>query len=165
VLDYVPQADKTRLDRLLQAAAQTKFGGKLFIDVFPSVDRALIPLTRGRVSTGLGQPIVLLHTRGAKSGTERTSPLLATKQGDEIVLVASKAGAPRHPAWLHNVRANPEVEVTIEGVRRPMRAEIHAGGPERERLWAMAVDNYSGYATYQRRAGARVIPVVSLTPR
>jgi deazaflavin-dependent oxidoreductase (nitroreductase family) len=165
VRDYVPQAEKTRLDRALQAVAQTKFGGKLFIDVFPSVDRALIPLTRGRVSTGLGQPIVLLHTRGAKSGVERTSPLLATKQGDEIVLVASKAGAPKHPAWLHNVRAQPDVEVTISGRRRPMRAQIHAGGPERERLWAMAVDNYSGYATYQRRAGARVIPVVSLTPR
>jgi deazaflavin-dependent oxidoreductase (nitroreductase family) len=165
VRDYVPQAEKTRLDRMLQAVAQTKFGGKLFIDVFPSVDRALIPRTRGRVSTGLGQPIVLLHTRGAKSGVERTSPLLATKQGDEIVLVASKAGAPKHPAWYHNVRANPDVEVTMGGVRRPMRAEVHTGGPERERLWAMAVDNYSGYATYQRRAGARVIPVVSLTPR
>src|SRR3954469_4472638 len=149
--DYRPQAEKSRLERLLQAFAQTALGGKLFISVFPEIDRRLIPLTRGRLSTGLGQPIVLLHTRGARSGVERTSPLLATKQGEEIVLVASKAGAPEHPAWLHNVRANPDVEVTMAGVRRPMRAEIHAAGPERERLWAMAVDNYSGYASYQRR--------------
>lgn len=162
--DYRPQAEKSAVDKLLQAAAQTKLGGKLFITVFPAIDRRLLPLTRGRLSTGLGQPVVLLHARGAKSGIERTTPLLATKQGDLVVLIASKAGAVKHPAWFHNVRANPDVEVTIEGRRRPMRATI-AEGAERERLWAMACDNYSGYATYQRRAGDRVIPVVALRPR
>src|SRR3954462_10120381 len=117
--DYKPQADKNALERGLQSFAQTPIGGKLFLHVFPAVDRVLIPLTRGRVSTGAGQPIVLLHTRGAKSGVERTNPLLVTKKGDLLLLVASKAGAPRHPAWLYNVRANPDVEVTIDGVRRP----------------------------------------------
>lgn len=162
--DYRPQAEKTRIEKLLQAFAQTPLGGRLFITVFPAIDRRLMPLTRGRLSTGLGQPVVLLHARGAKSGIERSTPLLATKQGDRILLVASKAGAPKHPAWLHNVRANPDVELTVGGRRRPMRAHI-AEGAERERLWAVVCDNYSGYATYQRRAGARVIPVVVLEPR
>jgi deazaflavin-dependent oxidoreductase (nitroreductase family) len=105
-----------------------------------------------------------LHTRGARSGVERTAPLLATKQGDLVVLIASKAGALKHPAWYHNVVAHPEAEVTIGGRRVPMRAEI-ADGSERDRLWAMACDNYTGYAIYQERAGARVIPVVALRPR
>jgi deazaflavin-dependent oxidoreductase (nitroreductase family) len=164
VRDYRPQAEKSRTEKVLQSFAQTPFGGKLFISVFPAIDRRLLPLTRGRLSTGLGQPVVLLHARGAKSGVERTTPLLATKQGEVVVLVASKAGAAKHPAWFHNVRANPDVEVTMDGRRRPMRARI-AQGEERDRLWAMVCDHYTGYATYQRRAGDRLIPVVALTPR
>jgi len=164
MLDYKPQAQKTPIDKALQAFAQTRFGGKLFISVFPAIDRRLLPVTHGRLSTGLGQPVVLLHVRGAKSGVERTVPLLATKHGDLIVLIASKAGAKQHPAWFHNVRANPDVEVTVGGDRLPMHATI-AEGDERERLWAMAVDHYSGYARYQERAGGRTIPVVALRPR
>jgi F420H(2)-dependent quinone reductase len=164
MLEYKPQAEKNAIDRALQAFAQTRLGGKLFITVFPEIDRRLLPLTRGRMSTGLGQPVVLLHVRGAKSGDERTVPLLATKHRDLIVLIASKAGAPKHPAWFHNVKANPDVEVTLRGERVPMRATI-AQGEERDRLWALAIDNYSGYTRYQRRAGGRTIPVVALRPR
>ena len=163
--DYKPQAQKTRIEKLLQSFAQTRLGGRLFISVFPAIDRRLMPLTGGRLSTGLGQPIVLLHVRGARSGIERTVPLLATKTGDTVLLVASKAGAVKHPAWYYNVRADQEVEVTIDGQRRPMRAEIVTEGEQRERLWRTVCDNYSGYATYQRRAGGRVIPVVALRPR
>ena len=162
--DYRPQAEKSGTEKVLQAFAQTPLGGKLFISVFPAIDRRLLPLTRGRLSTGLGQPIVLLHARGARSGIERTIPLLATKHGDLVVLVASKAGAAQHPAWFHNVMANPDVEVTIDGRRRPMRARV-AHGEERERLWSMVCDHYTGYATYQRRAGDRLIPVIALEPR
>jgi deazaflavin-dependent oxidoreductase (nitroreductase family) len=164
MLEYKPQAEKNAIDKALQACAQTRLGGKLFITVFPEIDRRLLPLTRGRLSTGLGQPVVLLHVRGAKSGEERTVPLLATKHGDLIVLIASKAGAAKHPAWFHNVKANPDVEVTLRGERVPMRATI-AEGEERDRLWALAIDNYSGYTRYQQRAGARTIPVVALRPR
>jgi hypothetical protein len=59
--DYKPQAEKNAAEKLLQAFAQTRFGGMLFIRVFPGIDRRLLPLTRGKLSTGLGQPIVLLH--------------------------------------------------------------------------------------------------------
>jgi deazaflavin-dependent oxidoreductase (nitroreductase family) len=164
MLDYKPQAEKNAVDRALQSFAQTRLGGKLFITVFPEIDRRLMPLTRGRMSTGLGQPVVLLHVRGARTGMERTVPLLATKHDDVIVLIASKAGATHHPSWFHNVKANPDVEVTLRGDRLPMRATI-AEGEERDRLWAMAIDNYSGYTRYQQRAGNRTIPVVALRPR
>lgn len=159
--DYRPQSEKSRFDRALQAFAQTRLGGWLFINVLPTIDRPLLRLSHGRWSTGMGQTIVLLHARGARSGSERTTPLLGTKSGDAILLVASKAGAPQHPAWLHNVRANPDVEVTVAGERRPMRARV-AEREERDRLWAVVCDHYSGYAAYQARAGGRVIPVVVL---
>jgi deazaflavin-dependent oxidoreductase (nitroreductase family) len=164
MLEYKPQAEKNAIDKALQSFAQTRLGGKLFITVFPEIDRRLMPLTRGRMSTGLGQPVVLLHVRGAKSGIERTVPLLATKHDDVIVLIASKAGAKHNPSWFHNVRANPDVEVTLRGERVPMHATI-AEGEERDRLWALAIDNYSGYTRYQQRAGNRTIPVVALRPR
>src|SRR5690349_19399862 len=106
MLDYKPQASKTPIDKALQAFAQTRFGGKRSISAFPATARRLLPVTPGRLAAGLGQPVVLLHVRGAKSGVERTVPLLATKHGDLIVLIASKAGAQKHPAWFHNVRAN-----------------------------------------------------------
>jgi deazaflavin-dependent oxidoreductase (nitroreductase family) len=159
--DYRPQSEKRRWELPLQAFAQTKLGGKLFVTVFPAIDKKLIPLTRGKVGVAYGQTSLLLHARGARTGEERTVPLLATKQGEQIVVVASKAGAEKHPAWFHNVKANPDVEVTIDGVRRPMRARV-TYGEERERLWDMACDNYTGYMTYQQRAGGRVIPVVVL---
>src|SRR4051794_1933051 len=111
--EYRPQSEKTRFDRALQAFAQTRLGGWLFVNVLPSVDRPLLRISGGRLSTGMGQTYVLLHTRGARSGAERTVPLLGTKAGDAIVLVASKAGAAEHPAWFHNLRTNPEVAVTV----------------------------------------------------
>src|SRR3954447_20668496 len=112
--EYRPQPEKSRFDRVLQAFAQTRVGGWLFINVLPSLDRPLLRLSRGRLSTGLGQTYVLRHARGAKSGLERTVPLLATNSGENIVLVASKAGAGDHPAWFHNVRTDPDVAVTID---------------------------------------------------
>jgi deazaflavin-dependent oxidoreductase (nitroreductase family) len=161
--DFRPQSEKSRFDRVLQAFAQTRLGGWLFINVLPVIDRPLLKLSRGRLSTGPGQTYVLLHARGAKSGIERTTPLLGTKSGDAVLLVASKAGAPEHPAWFHNVRANPEVSVTIDGERQAMHARV-AVGEEREHLWAIVCDHYSGYAAYQARTHGRVIPIVVLEP-
>jgi deazaflavin-dependent oxidoreductase (nitroreductase family) len=127
VRDYRPQSEKTRFDRVLQAFARTRFGGWLFIHVLPVLDRPLLRVSRGRLSTGMGQTYVLLHARGVKSGIERTVPLLGTKSGAAILLVASKAGDVRHPAWFHNVRAHPDVAVTVNGERRTMRARVAAG--------------------------------------
>lgn len=162
---YRSQQEKSRLDKVAQAFAQTRLGGWLFITVFPAIDRRLMPLTRGRLKVAIGQPILLLHTRGAKSGQPRTTPLLYTRHDDGYVVVASKAGAVRHPAWYHNLRAHPQsVEVQV-GARRIPVSVHHAQAQEREELWRVANDNYSGYETYQGRAAGREIPVIVLTPR
>jgi F420H(2)-dependent quinone reductase len=161
---YRSQEQKSRLDKALQACARTRAGGWLFINVFPAIDRWLIPRTRGRVKVAMGQPILLLHTRGAKSGQPRTTPLLYTPQADAFIVVASKAGAMQNPAWYHNLLAHPdELAVEVDGRRIPVRARV-AEEPERSELWRRVNDNYDGYEAYARRAGGRVIPVVVLEP-
>jgi deazaflavin-dependent oxidoreductase (nitroreductase family) len=159
---YRPQHEKTGIDRIMQAVARSRLGGWLFVNVFPALDRRLIRLSHGRLKVAMGQPILLLHTRGARSGEPRTTPLLYTPCGDTFVVVASKAGAEHHPAWYHNLRAHPEdVTVEVAGARMPVRARV-ADGPERARLWERVNDNYNGYDVYQARAAGRTIPVIVL---
>jgi deazaflavin-dependent oxidoreductase (nitroreductase family) len=123
-----------------------------------------------RVSGGLighrvpgGPSMLLLDHVGAKSGTKRTSPLVYVPDGDDVVLVASKGGHPKHPGWFHNLRANPDTTVQIGSERRPVRAHV-ADAEERKRLWPKAVATYGGYAGYQERTN-REIPLVILEPR
>ena len=111
---------------------------------------------------GLGAPMLLLDHVGAKSGTNRTSPLLYIPDGDTVAIIASKGGYPKSPGWFHNLRANPETTVQIGGERRPVRARV-TEGEERRRLWDRAVELYPTYADYQRRTD-REIPVVVLEP-
>jgi deazaflavin-dependent oxidoreductase (nitroreductase family) len=132
--------------------------------VFPVIDRWLIPRTGGRLKVAIGQPILLLHTRGAKSGQPRSTPLLYTPHHDAFIVVASKAGADHHPAWYHNIRAHPDaVSVEVNGERITVYPRIVAE-PERGELWQVVNDNYNGYDRYAQRAGARVIPLVVLEP-
>lgn len=161
---YRPQQSKTGIDRILQAAARSRLGGWLFVNVFPTLDRRLIPLTHGRLKVAIGQPILLLHTRGARSGDPRTTPLLYTPHGDAFIVVASKAGAPHHPAWYHNLRAHPhDIAIEVAGTRMPARARV-VDGAERTQLWERVNDNYDGYNVYQTRAAGRTIPVIVLEP-
>ncbi|HXR28687.1 MAG TPA: nitroreductase family deazaflavin-dependent oxidoreductase [Solirubrobacteraceae bacterium] len=108
-------------------------------------------------------PMLLLDHVGAKSGRRRTSPLVYVRDGEDVVLVASKGGYPRNPAWFHNLMANPETTVQIGSRHLPVRARV-ADPQERERLWPMAVAVYGGYEDYRRRTD-REIPLVILTPR
>ena len=110
-----------------------------------------------------GPPMLLLDHVGARSGVKRTSPLLYLDDGPNLVIIASKGGHPRQPAWFHNLRANPETTVQVGSERRPVRARV-ATPEERRRLWPRAVKSYGNYANYQRRTG-RQIPVVILEPR
>jgi deazaflavin-dependent oxidoreductase (nitroreductase family) len=161
---YRPQDEKSRIDRAMQALARSRLGGWLFINVFPIVDRLLIPVSGGRLKVAMGQPILLLHTRGARSGQPRTTPLLYTPHCDTFVIVASKAGAEHHPSWYHNIRAHPDdVAIEVGGIRIPVRPRV-VEGAERDELWRRVNDNYNGYDTYQGRAGGRLIPVISLQP-
>ncbi len=112
---------------------------------------------------GLRGRMLLLDHVGARSGRRRSSPLLYFTDGADVVLVASKGGFPSHPAWFHNLRANPDTTVQIGGERRAVRARV-ATAAERERLWPRAVRTYGPYADYQRRTD-REIPLVILSPR
>ena len=150
------------VERRLEGFAQSKPGSWFYVNVAMRVDRMLLPLSRGRVSISVGQQVGMLETIGAKSGQVRRTPLLFMRDGDHVVLIASKGGAPRHPAWLHNLRANPQVRfLGPRGVTGDYVAR-EADGDERARLWDDAVDYYAGYATYEVRAGDREIPVVVL---
>lgn len=111
---------------------------------------------------GVG-PMLLLDHVGAKSGIRRTSPLLYLTDGDDLVIVASKGGYPKHPAWFHNLRANPDTTVQVGRERRAVHARV-ASPEERARLWPEAVAMYGSYADYQRKA-PREIPLVILERR
>ena len=108
-------------------------------------------------------PMLLLDHVGAKSGVKRTTPLVYVENPPDVVLVASKGGHPKHPAWYHNLRANPDTTVQIGTERRPVHARV-ATPEEREQLWPKALATYSGYAGYQRRT-EREIPLVILEMR
>ena len=122
-------------------------------------------LSRGLVGSWIPgvPPLLLLDHVGAKSGTKRTTPLAYMRDGEDLVIVASKGGSPRHPAWFHNLRANPETTIQVRTQR--MGATAHVATPEeRARLWPRVVDMYGGFDGYQRRT-QREIPLVILQPR
>ena len=118
----------------------------------------------GHTIPGVGGKMLLLDHVGAKSGTKRTSPLLYVRNGDDLVVVASKGGYPKHPAWYHNLMANPDTEVQVGSEQRKVRTRV-ADAEERERLWPIVVESYHGYADYQARSKGREIPLVVLEPR
>ncbi|MGH2988932.1 MAG: nitroreductase family deazaflavin-dependent oxidoreductase [Solirubrobacterales bacterium] len=116
----------------------------------------------GHTFPGLPTMLLLDHV-GAKSGERRTSPLLYIEDGEDLVLVASKGGYPRHPAWFHNLRAHPDTSVQVGTERRDVHARV-ATPEEHARLWPRAVESYGPYRDYQRRT-EREIPLVILEPR
>jgi F420H(2)-dependent quinone reductase len=111
---------------------------------------------------GLPQTLLLEHV-GAKSAKRRTSPLVYGRDGENLVLVASKGGYPKNPAWFHNLIANPDARVQVGSQHLDVHARV-AEGEERERLWQLMVGVYGGYEGYRKRTD-REIPVVVLEPR
>jgi deazaflavin-dependent oxidoreductase (nitroreductase family) len=126
---------------------------------------AIYKATGGRIGHRLpGAPsTLLLNHVGARSGTQRTSPLTYFRDGENLVIVASKGGYPKNPAWYHNLRANPDTTVQVGTERRPVHARV-ADPQEHKRLWPKAIETYSGYRGYQERT-EREIPLVILEPR
>jgi F420H(2)-dependent quinone reductase len=148
----------------LETLGRTRFGAWTILNIVTPIDNWLLKISNGRLNTFAGfAPVLLLTTTGAKSGLPRTVPLVFLRDGAAIVLMASNGGQPKHPAWYHNICANPTVQVTFGGETRSYIArEVH--GAERERLWQRAVQFYRGYGDYQQRASNRTIPVVVLEP-
>jgi deazaflavin-dependent oxidoreductase (nitroreductase family) len=113
----------------------------------------------------LGVPTLLLRTTGRRSGQTRTNALVYARDGDRYLVVPSNGGADRPPAWLHNLTADPSVEIQIGRTRRPASAAVIADdSPEFDRLWKSVNDNNGDrYVAYQRQTERR-IPVVAITP-
>ena len=145
--------------------AASRAGSWWFLNVANPIDRRLVPATNGRLSSAPGKQVCVVETVGAKSGQRRRIPLQYATDGDDLVLIASSGGAPKHPAWYHNLRANPEVRVWANKGRSGDYVARVAQGEERERMWRRAVELYPGYETYQERTGGREIPVIALSPK
>jgi deazaflavin-dependent oxidoreductase (nitroreductase family) len=133
---------------------------------FLELHERLYKLSDGRVGHRMiGVPTLLLRSVGRRSGATRTTSLVYARDGDDYLMVASNGGADRPPAWLHNVRANPDVEIQIARERRQGTARIvEPSDPDYSRLWTIVNDgNHDRYVAYQKQT-TRPIPVVVVTP-
>jgi F420H(2)-dependent quinone reductase len=119
--------------------------------------------TKGTTLLDTGLPVVIVTHHGNKTGAIRKTPLMRVKEGDHYVLVGSQGGAPKDPAWVHNLRANPQIELRDEAAVRPMRVREVKDNAERDRLWKLAVAAYPPYADYQAKT-KRQIPLFVAEP-
>jgi deazaflavin-dependent oxidoreductase (nitroreductase family) len=130
------------------------------------VHEKLYVASDGRVGHRMiGVPTLLLRTTGRRSGATRTNGLVYARDGDDYLVVASNGGADRAPAWLHNVKAGPQVEIQIGRDRQPATARVvDSTDPDYARLWQIVNENNRDrYSEYQKKT-ARPIPVIVLTP-
>ncbi|MGH9289993.1 MAG: nitroreductase family deazaflavin-dependent oxidoreductase [Acidimicrobiales bacterium] len=137
----------------------------MFLKGMNTVHRTVLRISGGRLGwQTANMPVVELTTTGRKSGQPHTVLLTSpARDGDAIVVVASRGGADRHPAWFLNLRDHPDVDVAVGGEpKRPMRARV-ADPDERARLWPQVVAKYKGYGNYQTKTD-REIPLVLLEP-
>lgn len=152
------------LQRGLRRLAASGPGSWALAPVLLHLDRRVYRLTRGRhtlSSLVSGLNVVLLTTTGARSGRRSSVPVLGLPTPEGLAVIASNYGRPRHPAWYHNLRSNPEGEVAVAGATRSFRAH-EAEGEQRARIWARALEIYPGFSQYERRAAPRRIGVFVL---
>jgi deazaflavin-dependent oxidoreductase (nitroreductase family) len=131
-----------------------------------TVHEAVYKATDGRIGHRvLGVPCLLLRTTGRRSGQTRTNGLVYARDGDDYLVVASKGGDDRAPAWLHNLKAQPRVEIQIGRERQKATCRVVApSDPDYDRLWKIVNENNGDrYSAYQKKT-SRPIPVVVITP-
>jgi len=150
------------VNKAVVPVAASKPGGWMFTHVFYRIDLPLMRLSQGRLRLGFAMPHAIVTTTGARSAQPRSLPVLYFKDGNRFVIVASNGGSTSHPAWYHNLRAEPSATISVDGNETACRAR-EADGEERARLWAEANAMYPGFTAYQSRAGRR-IPVMVLDP-
>lgn len=163
-LKYVdPNRTPGAFTRAYAAFSNTRLGRFLSVHVVWKVDPFLMRVSRGRIGLDLTIPTALLETRGAQSGVLRRNVVIYFHDGERVTIIASKLGYEKHPAWFHNLQANPDV--TLGGI--PMRAMVVTSEAECRRLWALADRVFAPYAAYRREAAkaSRTIPIVQLTAR
>ena len=160
-----PRARPAAWKRGMQRLVATKPGAAVHRMIAAPLDAPIMKATGGRVSLAVGVlPVVVLTSTGARSGQRRETPVSYFTDGDDVILMASNYGGARHPSWYHNLLAHPECELHI-GQRGGSFVARAAEGAERDRLYALAVDLYQGYAKYaQQTDGIRTIGVLRLAP-
>jgi deazaflavin-dependent oxidoreductase (nitroreductase family) len=166
--EQAKMAEATRRPRAVLVAerlAATRQGAWLVIHVLNPIDRFVMARTKGKRSPrAKGLPKLLLHHVGAKTGQPRQTPLMCIPMDDHWVVVASKGGDAKHPAWYFNVTANPAVTIDLDGETIPVQAR-ELTGDEYRATWQRARAQFSGFDTYQHRAGDRTIPLIRLDRR
>jgi deazaflavin-dependent oxidoreductase (nitroreductase family) len=163
-LPYVdPRAQRGVVYRAYARLVGTRVLGWVSRRIIWRLDPYLMRLSGGRIGFGLVLPTALLETRGARTGRPRHNGVIYFHDGERVTIIASKLGLPEHPAWFHNLLANPGV--TLGG--QPFQAEVIEEASARARLWELADCVFPGYAAYRKRAqrAGRTIPIVQLIPR
>ncbi|BBX18417.1 nitroreductase [Mycolicibacterium duvalii] len=160
-----PRSGRPGWKRAILRAAATKPGTALHRMVAARLDKPLMKVTGGRVTLGAGAvPVAILTSIGARTGKCRETPVTYFTDGDDVILMASNYGGDHHPGWFYNLLANPECELHI-GPRGGRFTARETHGVDRDQLFALAVELYSGYGRYaQRTEGVRTIRVLRLTP-
>ena len=152
---------------LMVHIASSQPGAWIMAHTLHHIDRFSMKLSGGKWSFSSlvsGLLIVCLSTIGAKSGERREVPLIAIPSGSEFILIASNWGQSKNPGWYYNLRANREINLSVNGRMGEYMAQ-EVSGEERERYWQAAVSYYPGYAIYAGRANGRQIPVMVLIPK
>jgi deazaflavin-dependent oxidoreductase (nitroreductase family) len=158
--------DAHPLRKLVRRIAATAPGSWMLARTLHHADRIVYRVTRGRTTLAAilsGLPVLMLTTRGAKSGRRIASPILGMPEGGGIVIVGSNFGRAHHPGWVHNLRADPRARIEMDGTAQDVTAE-EITGEERDRLMALATEIYPGFPAYVRRAAPRHIRVLRLIP-
>ena len=154
------------LRRIIRRSAGWRPLSWLYARTLHLIDRAVFRITRGRAtftSWLADLPVAWLTTTGAKSGVQRTSPVLVIPAEDgKLVVIASNYGQRNNPSWYHNLRAHPRATIVFDGVRRDMTAR-ELDGEERTRWYERGIEIYPGWVQYRKRAAHRRIPVIELT--
>ncbi len=135
-----------------------------FVKPFSRLNAWVYRLSGGRLMGNFqGRPIMLVTMRGAKTGQERTIPLMHVPYKDGVIVVGSQGGAPESPVWVKNLQVHPDVEVQVKGRKVPLRAR-QVDDAEKAALWPVCVEHYKEYDDYRRRTD-RNIPVFVCEPR
>jgi deazaflavin-dependent oxidoreductase (nitroreductase family) len=153
--------------RLIQRLAMIEVISSGFLSKYlHRMDTTVLKWSQGRKSlttmlTGL--PVVVLSTTGARSGVTRTTPVAGIPDGEKIILIPSNFGSTAYPDWYYNLRAHPEVKLSLNGQIQEYVARI-ADQEERQNYWQLAVYYYPGYQSYEKHKAGREIPIIVLRP-
>ncbi len=165
VAAYERSIQKTWIHHAFQLVGPTRAFAAVYRRLGPKVDPWLMRTTRGRITSRLyGFPALLLITIGAKTGKERTSPLLYVRDGEDFVIVGTNFGTEHHPAWTGNLLKTPEARIVIGEETIAVTAEL-CDGATLERLWPKFTSVYGGYDAYRARLTRRTPRMFRLHPR